>query len=168
MDAIIRGANWYCEELNQRLRTTEVQLPSLSRAMETLTPGGGWFQIEMPGEIEALTATIKLNGSHGDIRSRFGREPGDWNTFFYYERLRDIVNGTNTGRLVRLKGLVTGVTQPNVTGLRADPTEYTLGTIVLYHDMVDGQTIHKFDVFNNVLIINGVDYTAEANRILAA
>ncbi len=31
MDSIIRGANWYVNEINQRLRTEMAQLPKLSR-----------------------------------------------------------------------------------------------------------------------------------------
>ncbi|WP_020185960.1 phage major tail tube protein [Methylopila sp. 73B] len=168
MDSLIQGANWFVDTLNQRLRIAKLQLPTLSKEMTTLKPGGGFYQLDVPDEVKALESPFSLNGSHGDVRSLFGREAGDWTNFFYYERLRDIQAGSNVGRVVRLKGLLTEVEQAEVAGKKAEETNYKVGTIVLYHDIVDGQTIHKFDFFNNQLVINGVDYTAEHNRLIAA
>lgn len=168
MDRIIYGANWYVDTLNQRLRLARVTLPNLSQSMETFTAGGGFFNLEIPSGIEALRAPFTLNGAHEDIRSLFGREPGDWTTFYYYERLRDIVNGQNKGRVVAIKGLIGSVRQPQVTGKRGDPAEYEVQSIVLYEDIMDGRVIHRFDVFNNRLVIDGTDYTAEHNGIIAA
>ncbi|MCO5059626.1 MAG: phage major tail tube protein, partial [Rhizobiaceae bacterium] len=97
MDSIIRGANWYVEELNCRLRLETVKLPTLSREMVPLAMGGGFFAIELPSEIQPLTAEATLNGSHADIRSRFGREPGDWTTCYYYESLLNVFPASGTG-----------------------------------------------------------------------
>lgn len=168
MDRMIYGANWYVDTLNQRLRLSSVQMPNLSRVRDTITLGGGWMNFEHPGEIEPMTAPFSLHGSHEDIRSLFGREAGDWTTFYYYERLRDIQNGLNKGRVVILKGLVTQVSQPRVSGKRGGEAEYQVGSIVSYEDIVDGVKIHGFDFFANAMVINGVDYTAEHNRIIAA
>ncbi|WP_020179777.1 phage major tail tube protein [Methylopila sp. M107] len=168
MDRLIMGANWWIQEVNQRLRVERLQLPSLTREMTQMTPGGGWFSLDVPGEIKQLEAPFSLNGAHEDVRSLFGREPGDWTNFFYYERLRDIVNGRNLGRVVHLRGLLNEVEQPEVTGKKGEPAKYKVGTIVLYKDIVNGKTVHLFDVFNNKLVINGVNYTAEHNRLIAA
>lgn len=168
MDRIIQGANWYVDTLNQRLRLAEITMPELNRAKEVLQMGGGFFNLSVPYEIEELEAPFSLNGSHEDIRSLFGREPGDWTTFFYYERLRDIVNGVNKGRVVILKGLVTKVTQSKVTGKKGDASGYAVGSIVEYRDIVDGKEIHRFDLFNNHLIMNGVNYSQSHNEIIAA
>lgn len=177
MDSIIRGANWYVEELNQRKRLEECRLPRLSREMTQMVLGGGFFGLELPAEIAPLTAEASLNGSHDDIRSRFGREPGDWTTCYYYESLLNVFptgaagagKPTLKGRVVILKGLLNEVEQPAVRGVKAGgQTRFTWSSIILYHDVVDGRTIHKFDVENNTLIINGQNYTAEHNRILAA
>lgn len=170
MDRIIRGANWWIETTNQRLRTKSAKLPDLKRADEKFVAGGGFFTLSMPGEISELEADFELNGAHEDIRSLFGREPGDWVTFIYYERLAEITSGglKNIGRVVRLKGLVTDVEQPKVEGMKADPTKIKMTSIVLYQDLVGGKNVHKFDWFNNQLIINGVDYTAEHNQLIMA
>lgn len=167
-DSVIYGANWYIDTLNCRKRLDEVQVPRLAKAKETFIAGGGFFRLAVPSEIEELEAPFGLFGSHEDVRSLFGREPGDWTTFYYYERLRDIINGRNRGRLVILKGLVNETEQPKVKGKRADMTRYTVGSIILYHDVVDGRTVHKFDFDNNQLVINGIDYSAEHNRLIAA
>lgn len=168
MDSIIHGANWYIGELNQRKRLEACALPNLRRARERLTFGGGFFTFDLPTEIEELSFEFSLYGSHSDVRARFGREAGDWTTFYYYERMRDIAAGVNKGRVVMLKGLLNEVTHPRVLGKKADATRYAGGSVWLYHDIVDGLTVHKFDIENNVLIIDGVDYTAEANRLIAA
>ncbi len=47
-------------------------------------------------------------------------------------------------------------------------TKLVMSSIVLYHDIMNGETVHKFDVQNNDLIIDGVNYTAEYNTIIAA
>lgn len=165
MDSIISGATWYVDTLNQRLRLDTMRLPALTRVSDRASVG--WFSLGIPGEIDELTAEFQLRGSHADVRSLFGREPGDWTNFYYYERLRDIVNGVNKGRVVILKGLVSEVEQPETTGKKANgPTRYKVGSIVEYRDMMDGKAIHWFDIFRNKLVINGVDYTAEANQIV--
>lgn len=181
MDRIIHGSNWYCGEINQRLRVDETTLPALSREMTSYVMGGGYFAMELPSEIQALTAEMTVNGAHEDLRTRFGREPGDWTTVTYYESLLDVFpagsNGTNqgagapklNGRVVFLKGLLNEYTPAGVKGLKASgATRLRWSTIVLYHDIFNGQTVHKFDLQNNVLIIDGVNYTAEHNRLISA
>lgn len=170
MDRIIRGANWWIETTNQRLRTKSAKLPDLKRASEKFTPGGGIMTLGVPGEIEELEAEFELNGAHEDIRSLFGHEPGDWVSFIYYERLADVgpAGLKNIGRVVRIKGLVTEVAQSKVEGMKADPVKIKFSTVVLYQDIVAAQTVHKIDFFNNQLVINGVDYMAEHNRLIVA
>lgn len=168
MDRIIMGANWYVDSLNQMLRLEKIQLPELERDSESFAPGGGFFQIDIPYEIQALEAPFSLNGSHADVRSLFGREPGDWTNFYYYERLRDIRDGKNLGRVVMLRGLIGSVKQAEVKGKKADMTDYKVTSIVHYHDVLDGKTVHKMDFFTNTLIIDTVDYSAPINRLLGA
>lgn len=167
-DSVIQGANWWCGTLNCRKRMEFVQLPRLSKARDAFVAGGGFFRMSMPGEIEELEARLGLRGSHEDLRGRFGAEPGDWTTFTYYERLRDLMQGKNRGRVVTLVGLVQEVEQPRVTGKRADVTNYGFGSIVYYEDIVDGKVVHLMDFDNNRLVMNGVDYSAEHNRLIAA
>ena len=167
-DRVIMGANWYVDTLNCRKRLESAQLPRLNKAVESFVTGGGWFKLSVPMEIEELTATITLKGAHEDIRQLFGKEPGDWTTFYYYERLRDIMAGTNLGRVVILKGLVQEGQQPRVTGKRADMTSYTIGSIVLYQDTTNGVVVHKMDYDNNQLVMNGQDYSQAANTLIAA
>lgn len=182
MDNLIRGANWYCDELNQRLQTDSTKLPTLRRDMTPYVLGGGYFGFELPAEISPLVAEMSVSALSAAVRSRFGREPGDWTTVTYYEKLLNIfpnnANGATAagagapkaiGRIVMMKGLLNEVEQPGVKGLKADgPSRLRWSSIVLYHDVVDGMTVHKFDVKNNELIINGVNYSAEHNRLIAA
>lgn len=168
MDRIIRGANWWMEEINQRLRTKTAKLPDLKRTTDKFVAGGGFFTFSMPGEIDELDAEFELNGAHEDVRGRFGREAGDWTTITYYERLANIgpAGLANIGRVVRIKGLVTEVAQSKVEGQKADAVKVKFSSIVLYQDVVGGKIVHKFDYFNNKLIMNGIDYGAEHNRLL--
>ncbi len=170
MDRIIRGANWWIETTNQRLRTKSAKLPDLKRATEKYVASGGFFTLELPGEIDGLEAEFELNGAHEDIRSLFGREPGDWTSFIYYERLANVTGTglTNLGRVVRIKGLVNEVAQSKVEGLKADPVKVKFSSIILYQDVVNSVVVHKFDYFNNQLIMNGTDYSAEHNRLIVA
>lgn len=181
MDRIIRGSNWYCNEINQRQRIDETTLPALTREMSAFVMGGSFFSMELPGEIQPLTCEMTVNGVHENLKSRFGREPGDWTTLTYYENLLNVFpqNSTGevaatgspqlTGRVVFLKGLLNGFEQSGVKGMKSSgATRLRWSSIVLYHDIFDGKTIHKFDIQNNTLIIDGVNYTAEHNRLISA
>ncbi|CDZ61379.1 Hypothetical protein NGAL_HAMBI2605_14740 [Neorhizobium galegae bv. orientalis] len=181
MDRIIRGANWYCQQTNQRQRVDETTLPALSREMISMVMGGGYFGLELPAEIQPLTAEMTVNGVHEDLKSRFGREPGDWTELRYYESLLNVFPASTTGevaaagapqltgRIVFIKGLLNGFEQGGVKGMKSSgATRLRWSSIVLYHDLFNGRTVHKFDVQNNELIIDGVNYTAEHNRIIAA
>jgi hypothetical protein len=59
---------------------------------------------------------------------------------------------------------VTKVTQSKVTGKKGDASGYAVGSIVEYRDIVDGKEIHRFDLFNNHLIMNGVNYSQSPQR----
>ncbi len=166
-DRVIMAANWYVDTINCAKRVDSLTLPRLNKAVERFAAAGSWMAISIPGEIEELTATAVMKGAHEDIRGLFGAEPGDWTTFYYYERLRDIMAGTNLGRLVTLKGLLQEVQQPRVQGKRADMTTYTIGSIVSYTDVVNGVNVHKLDFDTNTLIMNGTDYSTAANQLIA-
>lgn len=183
MDNIIRGANWYCGTINMRLRAEITKLPVLRRDMLPNVLGGGVFALDLPAEIAALTADMSVNSTPPEVRARFGREPGDWTEIAYYESLLNVFPGNANGatqptsgsgpqlkgRVVMLKGLLNEVEQPGVKGMRPDAAaRLRWSSIVLYHDVVDGVTVHKFDIRNNELIIEGVNYTAEHNRLVAA
>lgn len=180
MDRLIRGSNWYCNEINQRLRIDETTLPALTREMLPFVMGGGWFGLELPAEIQPLTSEMTVNGVHEDLKTRFGREPGDWTTLAYYENLLNVFPASSNGevgsgtvqlkgRVVTMKGLLNEYVQGGVKGQKSTgATRLKWSSIVLYQDMMDGVIVHKFDIQNNILIINGVNYTAEHNRIIAA
>jgi hypothetical protein len=167
-DSVIMGANWWVDKLNCRKRMDFVRLPNLNKAREAYVAGGGFFRFSMPGEIEELEAQLGMRGSHEDVRGLFGNEPGDWTTLYYYERLRDIMAGKNRGRVVIMKGLLQQVEQPRIQGKRADVTTYTFGSIVTYKDITDGKVVHLMDFDNNQLVMNGVSYSDEHNRLIAA
>lgn len=168
MDRVIHGGNLYLDTINMRLALNECTLPSLARAKETLQAGGSFFSLAIPGAIEELEATFSLNGGHEYVRKHFGREPGDWSTLYWYERLRDIQKGENKGRIVMMKGLISEVAQPRVSGKKGEATVYKFGSIIQYTDIIDGREVHRMDIFNNQLIIDGVNYTEEHNAIIAA
>lgn len=176
------GGNWYCDETNAWQYIDETTLPTLERDMVPLVMGGGYFELEMPAGVKALSCEQGVNGEPEDLRVHFGRDPGDWTTLRHYQRLIDIfpadanpAGQTTTpkpaksiGRVVFLKGLLTSYQPSAAKGVKATgTTRLRWQSIVLYHDIVNGRTIHKFDVQNNTLVINGVNYTAEHNRLLA-
>ncbi|PWE52253.1 hypothetical protein DEM27_31900 [Metarhizobium album] len=182
MDRLIYGANWYCDETKQWQRVDETTLPVLEREMVQYVMGGGYFGLDLPAEIRPLSCEQTVNGEYEDLRVHFGRDPGDWTTLRYFQKLINVfpassngdVNPTTPtparalGRVVFLKGLLTSYTPGAVKGLKASAaTRLRWQSIVLYHDIVDGRTIHKFDAQNNILIIDGQNYTAEHNRLLA-
>ena len=171
MDRIIYGGNMYLNSANLRLSLAKAKLPDLKRAREKMVLGGGFFSVGIPYEIEELESTFSLNGGHEYVRAEFGKEPGDYSTLYWYERLRDIrveSEKRNIGRVVMLKGLLDEVGQPEVQGKKAGETNYRFSTIVDYRDIVDGREIHRFSIQNNTLIINGVNYSEEHNNLIAA
>ena len=74
--------------------------------------------------------------------------------------LKDFATGTNTPVTLTL------VTTGGANGTGGPSTEFVAGTNAA--DIFNGKTVHKFDLQNNVLIIDGVNYTAEHNRLISA
>ncbi|SCM75451.1 conserved hypothetical protein [uncultured Pleomorphomonas sp.] len=164
---VVFGGNLWLKDVNLALSVSRGKLPDLRRAMTDIGSSGSYFGMQIPGEIEALTAEFDLNGPDKRIRARFGREPGDWTELYWYERIRDIVAGKDVGRMVYLKGLVNELTTASTSKGRADgPFGFKFTTIVHYLDREDGQTIHKFDYFNNTLVCDGEDLTATHNSLI--
>jgi phage tail tube protein FII len=171
MDRIIYGGNAYLNTINMRLSLAKFKLPDLKRAKESLVMGGGFFKLSIPYEIEELESTFSLNGGHEYVRTQFGKEPGDWSTLFYYERIRNIrleASKRDYGRVVMMKGLLDEVQQPEVEGKKAQATQYKWATIVDYRDILDGHVIHQMTPETNTLIIDGVNYSETHNQIIAA
>lgn len=171
MDNVIRGNNWYFDVLNTWRVLDEVSIPALERAMEAFTPGGHMMGVEWPEELQALKATIKLRNDDPRVRGLLGREPGNYITSTYYENLLSYRTGENKGRVVALKGLLTAVKPDARKGLKASGTEYDFSTLVFYHDIYDGRTVHKFDYFAGpgATVINGeMPYAAMAQNLSIA
>lgn len=147
MDYVVRGGNWYFAELNLWRVLDEVDLPELKRAMDKYTPAGSHMGVEWPEEMEALSATIKQKVNDPRIRSLYGREPGDYVTATYYENLVSYRDGSKRGRRIILRGLLNGQKQDAVKGLKTASVASTFSTLVYYHDIYDGRTIHRFDFF---------------------
>jgi phage tail tube protein FII len=145
MDNVIRGGNWYFNEINTWRVLDTVQVPNLKYALESFTAGGHMMGVEWPEELEPLTSTIKLKTNDPDLRALCGRQPGNYVTGTYYENLASFRDGSNKGRVLQLKGLISEVAQDEVKSLKAAMVTYTFSTIVLYRDMVDGRVIHQFN-----------------------
>jgi phage tail tube protein FII len=159
MDNVIRGANWWFDTINCWITLDEVEMPTLKRATEKFAPSGSALAVEFPEEFDALTAKIKLRNNDPRIRALCGREPGNWTTAYYYENLVSYRNGDAVGRVVVLKGLVVSVQDERKQRLKATTVEYDFGSIVYYHDMYAGKSIHKFDFFAGpgATLVDGVN-----------
>jgi P2 family phage contractile tail tube protein len=147
MDNIVRGGNWYFDALNLWRVLDEVELPEIKHAVESFTPAGHMMGVEWPEEIEAMKAMIKTKNNDPRLRALCGRQPGNYVAATYYENLVSYRDGTNRGRLIILRGLMTEVKQAAVKGLKIAGVDYTFSTLVYYHDLYDGRSVHKFDYF---------------------
>jgi phage tail tube protein FII len=147
MDNIVRGCNWYFDALNAWRVLDQVEIPDIEQNLEAFTPGGHNMSVEWPEDWKPLAATIKLRNDDPRVRSLCGREPGNYITATYYENLRSFRDGTNKGRVIVLKGLLTMVKAEARKGVKMSGTEYRFSTIVRYEDMVDGAVVHRFDQF---------------------
>ena len=157
MDNVIRGGNWWFDTINTWIVLDEVRLPDVARKKEAFTPGGGNWEVEWPEEFQAMTAGIKLKNNDPRIRGLCGREPGSWITSYYYEHLRSYRNGEEKGRIVVLKGLLNAIKDDPKKAMKATGIDYEFSTIVFYHDMFAGRSIHKLDFFSGpaATIVNG-------------
>lgn len=165
---VIYGGNLWLKTDNLALSLAKCKMPDLKRAMVDINSSGSYFGMQIPAEIEALTADFEVNGPDKRVRIRFGRDPGDWTELFYYERIREIVNGQDIGRTVYLKGLINEIDSQEVEKNKASGTmKFKMSTIWHYHDRYDGQTVHKFDYPTNTVVVDGVDLTATHNQLLA-
>ncbi|MBX3545604.1 phage major tail tube protein [Chelatococcus sp.] len=157
MDNVVRGANWFFDVLNTWRVLDEVQLPEINFNTEAFSPSGHMMEVTWPEDLAGLEGTIKLKTDDPQVRGLCGRQPGNYITSTYYENLVSFRNGETKGRVIILKGLVNTVRADARKGLKASGTEYVFNSIVLYHDLYDGRSIHKFDFFAGPAetIING-------------
>lgn len=147
MDNVVRGGNWYFGVLNAWRVLDEVELPELAFEGDEFTPGGHMMGVDWPEALKAPKATIKLRNDDPRVRGLCGRQPGDYVDATWYENLASYRTGEEKGRVIILKGLVNTVKPDTRKGLKAAGTSYDFSTLVFYHDIVDGQTVHKFDFF---------------------
>ncbi|TPQ48695.1 hypothetical protein C2U72_22385 [Prosthecomicrobium hirschii] len=165
---VIYGGNVWLKTDNLALSLAKAKMPDLKRAMSDINASGSYFGLQIPAEIEALTAEFEVNGPDKRVRIRFGRDPGDWTELYYYERIREVVAGVDIGRTVYLKGLINEIDAQETEKTKAAGTmKFRMSTIVHYHDRQDGRTTHKFDYFTNTVVVDGVDLTSSHNQILA-
>jgi phage tail tube protein FII len=158
MDNMVRGGNWFFDTLNTYRVLESVTLPEIKFTGEAFTPAGHMMGVDFQEEMEVLMATIKLKSSDDKIRGLVGKSQPDYTTCTYYENLESYrEGGQRKGRVITIKGLIRSAKQDEVKGLKPAGTEFEVNTIVLYHDMVDGRTIHKFDFFGGAgeTVING-------------
>lgn len=168
MDNVIRGANWWFDTINTWIGLDEVELPKIERMKEKFSGAGNPLALGLPEEFDELEATIKMKENNPRIRALVGREPGRWINCYYYERLTSLRDGSNRGRVITMRGLVNSVQDERKKGLKPTTVDYKFGTIVAYHDMFDGRSIHKFDFFAPwETVIDGERVYAEAANILA-
>lgn len=164
---ITYGGNIWLKDQNLALSAARCKLPDLRRAMTDINASGSYFGLQVPGEIEALTAEFDINGPDKRVRIKFGREPGDWTELYWYERVKELVAGADIGRVVYLKGLITDITAQETEKNKATgPMKIKMTTIVHYHDRQDGATVHKFDYFNNTVIADGEDLSSTHNQMI--
>lgn len=148
MDNIVRGCNWWIEQLNTWRVLDEVTLPELTFNTDDFLPGGHMMGVSWPEDLQPFKATIKLKSDDPRVRGLCGRQPGDYVSATYYENLRSFRTGENKGRVITLRGLLNSVKADARKGVKASGTEYEFGTIVYYEDVHDGAVINRYDFFS--------------------
>lgn len=168
MDNIVRGGNWFFEQLNAWRVLDEVTLPKISFSKSAFTPAGHNMGVDWPEDMEPLMSTVKLRSDDPRVRGLCGRQPGDYVTAVYYENLASFRTGANKGRVILMKGLINSVGAEPRKGVKASGTEYEFGSIVRYEDVADGLVVHRFDQFAGpgATVVNGsAIYAAMASNL---
>jgi phage tail tube protein FII len=168
MDNVIRGGNWYFNEINTWRVLDEVKVPALKFNLEAFSPGGHMMGVEWPEDLEPFTAEIKVKTNDPILRALCGRQPGNYISSTYYENLASFRDGSTKGRVLQLKGLISSVDQDQVKGLKSAMVTYTFSTIVTYRDMVDGRVIHQFNALTgpqDTLIDGANPFAAMASNL---
>lgn len=148
MDNIVRGCNWWFEQLNTWRVLDEVTLPEMTFNTEDFTAGGHLMGVAWAEDLQPLKASIKLKSDDPLVRGLCGRQPGDYVQATYYEHLVSFRSGEKKGRVVTLKGLLNSVKADARKGVKASGTEYEFSTIVYYEDVYNASVIHRYDLFS--------------------
>lgn len=164
MENVVRGHNWYIQAGNGPLLNfwrvlDEVELPELNFSTEDYQPGGHMMTAAFPETLDALKASIKVHTDDPRVRALCGRQPGDWITATHYENLQSFRDGTNKGRVITLKGLINAVKPDARKGVKKAGTQYEFSSVVLYHDIFEGKSVHRFDFFAGpgATLVDGVN-----------
>ncbi|MCJ2054271.1 phage major tail tube protein [Methylobacterium sp. J-070] len=170
MDNVIRGGNWWWSQLNAWRVLEEVEMPEIAHEMDKFAGSGHHMGVEWPEDMNPLTASVKHRTNDPQVRGLCGRVPPNYIETTYYENLESYrPGGTPKGRTVLMRGLLNAVKSNPVRGVKRSDVDYTFGTIVYYHDLFDGRSVHRFDYFGGPgqTLVDGVSPFAHRAQNLA-
>ena len=160
MDSVIRGGNWWWGNLNAWRVLEEVEMPEIAHALDNFSPSGHHMGVEFPEDMNPLTATVKHRTNDAQVRGLCGQVPPNYIECTYYENLESYrPGGTPQGRVVLLRGLLNSVKAAATKGVKRADVDYIFTTIVYYHDLYDGRSVHRFDYFGGPAqtLVNGAN-----------
>jgi P2 family phage contractile tail tube protein len=154
--------------LKRILDTTSVKRPSIETLTETISGAGIAGELDIPttGQIGAMEYEISYNRTNKDAVRLFGQGIKHLEVRW----VTDVLD-SETGKINLCS---------NKEIIKAIPKKFDLGSvennaaneatvaleITYYKYIQNGETLIEIDKLNNVIIINGVDYTKEIRKAL--
>jgi phage tail tube protein FII len=167
MREIVHGWALFCDGVSKHLVTETVQLPALTTQTRDFTPGGGHmgYQVGLSA-VAPLTMSFSLINRDPETMALFGLATGRHRTYTLIEQLIDEMNGDAKRRVVTVIGCLNSIESaqnrsPDLIGM-----QYQVGSVHTYTDAIGSTVVHGFYLKSNRRIVNGVEVTAQRNRIL--
>lgn len=164
----ITDANVYLDGTSFLGKAQEVSLPDLKFQMSAHNALGMFGKIELPSGLEALEATIKMNGIYAEFQKLLA-DPYTSRTLVVYANQETWTGG---GRTAQEQVVITMVGTSKSTPLGSfkqhEPADASgVFAITAAKLEIAGATIFDVDVLNNIFKVNGVDLLADYRANLA-
>lgn len=150
------------------LDTTSIKRPSLESLTETMTGAGIAGEIDVPtlGQFGAMSYEISYKRTNKDAVKLFGQKVQHIETRWATDVLDSATGKIN---ICANKEIVKGIPKKlDLGGVENNTANETTAEleIIYYKFIQNGETLIEIDKLNNVVKLNGVDYTAELRAAL--
>lgn len=166
---IMEAANLFCGDhdpsASKHLSLTELALPNMSETMQTHTPAGSAFAIDIPTGLDKLTAGFKFAGVDPDTMVQFGLGSAVTHTYTAYGAVRDRQTGEGISHKAVIRGRLSKVEADAFKRGELHGYDYSLSSIDHYELWMGERELYFFDFFASIWRVDGQNANDHASLL---
>ncbi|WP_224825586.1 phage major tail tube protein [Cognatishimia sp. MH4019] len=157
---IQRKFNCFVAGVSQHLIVEGCTPPQVKDVYEEVKAGGLIGAVDVALGLAKMEAGIKVNAREKYLMKQVGMLPGKRLDITLRSVDLSEIDGSQQNEVISFDGRLNA----EYAGWEAQSVlkdEYKIGSIFYYKHLIDGEKIHHIDQLNHILIVDGVDLSAE-------